>query len=265
MPSVVARRETLTAALWGAITGAAAGLIGVGGGEFRIPVLLHLLRFQVRLAAGANCIIGLVVVIIGVFRRWGFHAWTSDALLVSAIMALVSLPGSAAGALLANKTRLRPLKNFVCAYLLLIGVWMVFEAMSQTEHVILNPTGAFRWTLAALLAFLIAGVSGALGVAGGEMRIPILLYLFGFAIQEAGTISLMVSIPTVAAGAITYRRLGHIPNHVLVVAVAMAAASIAGVIAGAAFLPLVNKYVLKAILGVILIAATVRLTAVAEA
>jgi len=46
-------------------------LIGVGGGEFRIPVLLHVLRLPVRVAAGANTVIGLFVVVLSVARRWG--------------------------------------------------------------------------------------------------------------------------------------------------------------------------------------------------
>ena len=57
--------------LSGIVIGAAAGLIGVGGGEFRIPVLLHLLRLPVKEAAGANTLIGLFVVVLSVIRRWG--------------------------------------------------------------------------------------------------------------------------------------------------------------------------------------------------
>jgi uncharacterized membrane protein YfcA len=37
------------------------------------------------------------------------------------------------------------------------------------------------------------------------------MYPFAMPIKAAGTISLLVSIPTVAAGALTYRRLGHVP------------------------------------------------------
>jgi uncharacterized membrane protein YfcA len=99
-------------------------------------------------------------------------------------------------------------------------------------------------------------VSGSLGVAGGEMRIPALMYLFAIPIKQAGTLSLLVSIPTVAAGAATYRRLGHIPNSVLAVAAIMGLGSIIGVLVGAALLPYVDKHLLKAILGGILLLAT---------
>ena len=54
---------------------------------------------------------------------------------------------------------------------------------------------------------------GSYGCTRGEMRIPALLYLFGIPIVEAGTLSLAVSVPTVAAGAFTDRRIGRIPGR----------------------------------------------------
>ena len=82
--------------------------------------------------------------------------------------------------------------------------------------------------------------------------------------KEAGTLSLMVSIPTVAAGAVTDRRLGRIPNSVLVVAILMGVGSIIGVLIGAALLPYLDRDAIEGLLGVILLLATVRLTAGVE-
>ena len=53
------------------------------------------------------------------------------------------------------------------------------------------------------------------------MRIPALIYLFGIPVKEAGTISLLVSMPTVAMGVIAYRRLGHVPSDALRLALVM--------------------------------------------
>jgi uncharacterized membrane protein YfcA len=148
------------------------------------------------------------------------------------------------------------LRRVICAYLLSVGLWMIAEGLAQAEHSLIEPNGWFRWTLAALIGFLIAAASGALGVAGGEMRIPALMYLFATPVKVAGTISLIASIPTVAAGAVTYRRLGHIPNRVLTLSLLMGAGSIIGVLIGAALLPLVDKHTLKALLGLFLLMAT---------
>jgi uncharacterized membrane protein YfcA len=137
---------------------------------------------------------------------------------------------------------------------------MVFEGLAKAEHTLLEPVGPARWILAAFVGFLVAAASGALGVAGGEMRIPALMYLFAMPVKEAGTVSLIASIPTVAAGAATYRRLGHIPNRVFVLSLFMGAGSIIGVLVGASLLSLVDKHTVKALLGFVLLLATACLT-----
>ncbi len=244
----------------GALLGTAAGLIGVGGGEFRIPVLLYVLRLPVKAAAGANTVIGLFVVVLSVARRWGQQRLTADDVTLGLVMAAASVFGAVLGASQAHRLSTPLLKRVVCVYLLAVGIWMVVEGLAEAEHTLLNASGPMRWVLAAATGFLIAAASGPPGVAGGEMRIPALLYLFAMPVKEAGTISLMASIPTVAAGAWTYRRLGHIPNRVLVLSLLMGAGSIIGVFAGASLLPLVDKHTVKALLGAVLLLATACLT-----
>jgi uncharacterized membrane protein YfcA len=91
-------RDGAVCLILGAAIGAAAGLIGVGGGEFRIPVLLHILRLPVKVAAGANTVIGLFVVVLSVARRWGQQRWTADDLALGAVMAVASIAGATIGA-----------------------------------------------------------------------------------------------------------------------------------------------------------------------
>lgn len=254
---ITLRREGSLGFFCGVLIGAAAGMIGVGGGEFRIPVLLHVLRLPVRIAAGANTIIGLAVVVLGTMRRLPQHEWDEGHAYVAVSMALASLAGAWIGAKFANRVPLKPLKAIVISYLLLVGVWMMVEAFVHAEYSLLDPTGTVRIVLAAVTGLAIAAVSGALGVAGGEMRIPALMYLFSMPIKQAGTISLIVSIPTVAVSALAYRRMGHIPNRVLAVAGIMGLGSVIGVLIGSALLPYTDKHVLKGILGAILLLATV--------
>lgn len=248
--------DGLLAFLAGVVLGTAAGLIGVGGGEFRIPVLLHVLRLEVKTAAGVNLIVGFFTVVLAFLRRWGQQPWPTDELILAGILIASSAVGSVVGARQAHRLPARPLKRVVLAYLLAVGVWMIVEAVTHAEVVLLNPSGMARWVLAAGVGFAIAAVSGSLGVAGGEMRIPALLYLFGYGVKEAGTISLLASIPTVGAGAVAYRRLGHIPNRALVLAVVMGGGSLLGVLLGTALLPFVDKHLLKGLLGAVLLLAT---------
>jgi uncharacterized membrane protein YfcA len=247
------------AAVFGLVTGAAAGLIGVGGGEFRIPFLLYLFGSEVKTAAGVNLVVGLFTVCVAFIRRWEQHAWAAEDIILASVFTVASLLGAVLGARQAHRWSSPLLRKIVCLYLLVVGAWMMIEAISQTDHVVLNPVGTGKFLLAGIIGFVIAAISAVLGVAGGEMRIPALMYLFAMPIKAAGTISLLVSIPTVAAGALTYRRLGHMPNRVLLVAIVMAGGSLVGVLIGTSLLPLVNKHVLKGILGLILLLAAAAL------
>jgi uncharacterized membrane protein YfcA len=228
---------------------------------YGIPVLVLILRLPVRMAAGVNMLVGFFTVVLSFARRYATQELSADEWVVGGVMAAASVAGSAIGVLQARRIPVRPLKIAVCAYLALVGVWMVVEAFTHAEHILLEPTGISRWALAAALGFVIALVSGPLGVAGGEMRIPALMYLFGLPVKIAGTVSLLASIPTVAAGALAYRRLGHLPNGVLTIAIFMGAGSLVGVLVGAWILPLVDKHTVKALLGAILLLATVFLSA----
>jgi uncharacterized membrane protein YfcA len=243
----------------GALTGIAAGFIGVGGGEFRIPVLVQLLRFPLKLAGGVNLVVGFFTVALGVWRRWGQQSFTVEDLWLAGIMGIVSLAGAALGVQSRERMPVRPLKITVCVYLFIAGAWMIYESLAHVDHVLLDPSGLTRWVTAAIVGFIIALLSGILGVAGGEMRIPALMYLFALPIVEAGTLSLAVSVPTVAAGAFTDHRLGGIPNTVIRLALIMGVASALGVLVGAALVPYADRHMTKAVLGVILLLATARL------
>jgi uncharacterized protein len=253
-------RDDVIGSVSGALTGVAAGFIGVGGGEFRIPVLVSLLKLPLKFAGGVNLVVGLFTVALGVLRRWGQQPLTRDDLILVCVMGVLSIAGASVGVRTRGRMALRPLRVIFCTYLLVAGVWMLYESLTQTDHVLLETTGAIRWILAAIIGLLIAVVSGVLGVAGGEMRIPALLYLFGVPIVEAGTLSLAVSVPTVAAGAITDHRIGGIPNSVIRLAIIMGVASAAGVLVGAALIPYADRHVIKAALGVVLLLATVRMS-----
>ena len=206
-----------------------------------------------------NLVVGLFTVCLAFIRRWGQHAWAAEDVILASVFTVASLFGAVLGARQAHRWSSPLLRKMVCLYLLMVGAWMMIEAISQTDHVVLNPQGTGKIFLATIIGFVIAAVSAVLGVAGGEMRIPALMYLFAMPIKAAGTISLLVSIPSVAAGALTYRRLGHVPNRVLLIAIVMASGSLAGVFIGTSLLPLVNTHVLKGILGIILLLATAAL------
>jgi len=254
------RHQATVSGIAGLVTGSAAGFIGVGGGEFRIPVLIRVLGFSLHAAAGVNLIVGLFTVAVGAYRRLGQAAISEDAMRLAAVMGLASIAGAAVGVISRKRLHVVLLGTIVQAYLVVAGIWMLYESVAHAEHVLTNPAGALRWMVAGGIAFIIAAISGVLGIAGGEMRIPALLYLFGMPIVQAGTLSLLVSIPTLGTGVVADRRLGGIPNAVLPLAAIMGIASAVGVAIGAAAVPYASRDILKAVLGLVLLLSAFRLS-----
>src|SRR5262245_54840542 len=250
----------LRASVTGLLTGIAAGFVGVGGGEFRIPVLVRVLGLSLYTAAGVNLLVGACTVALSAYRRLGQRGISEDAVTLTAVMGVASIAGAIIGVTRRHHLRARPLTTVVRIYLIVVGGWMLYEALIGVERVLLSPVGITRWAMAGGFAFVIAAISGVLGVAGGEMRIPVLLYLCAIPIVEAGTLSLLVSIPTVVAGAITDRRIGGIPNTVLPAAAWMGLASAVGVLLGVALIPYASQEAIKGALGAILIGSAIRLT-----
>lgn len=240
------------------ITGIAAGLIGVGGGEFRLPFLLYYFK-NPKTAAAVNLLVGLLTVVVSALRRFSLHQWRLDDITLAMVLVAASLGGAWAGVHYAHRLPLRLLKGVIVSYLLIVGLWMLFEALVGVEHIFWAPQGMVRLGAGFVMGFVIALASAAFGVAGGEMRIPALLYFLAVPIKEAGTISLVASVPTVAMGALRYRSLGYLSREAGLIAAVMGLSSVVGVLLGTALLPEVSRHVLKRSLGVILLLATLAL------
>jgi uncharacterized membrane protein YfcA len=254
--------EKITSALFfGFLMGAAAGLIGVGGGEFRIPILLYVLGLPVITAIAVNLLIGLLTVLVSFLRRIQLKPLNGHAINVGLAMSIGSIGGAYLGALLTDKIPEKPLKKILAVFLVIIGLKIGLEPFI---HIPLPPLtltlDMWQETAFSILIGIIIGViSGTLGVAGGEFRIPALIYLFSFDIVVAGTTSLLVSIPTVAMGFVKHNQMGHTNRGATIIAILMGLGSVFGALIGASYANVIEQDILKVLLGIILILATVRM------
>ncbi len=252
--------KTLTAVLFGFILGVAAGLIGVGGGEFRTPILLYVIGLPVITAIAVNLLVGLLTVVVSFLRRFHLGLLKEHGLNLALVMSLTSIGGAYIGALLTGKIPEKPLKLVLAIFLIIVGLKIGLEPFIETPAIFHFTLGFVEEiALAALVGLVIGVISGALGVAGGEFRIPVLMYIFGLDIVTAGTTSLLVSIPTVASGFMKHRNMGHMNRTATIIAIAMGTGSVLGAFVGASYAGVVEEDLLKILLGAILILATVRM------
>jgi len=253
------RKKIIVASILGFIIGIIAGLLGVGGGEFRLPVLICLIGFPVAIAAAANLIIGLLTIIVSLVTRLTGGMVLPEAIGVIIMMSATSILGAYAGAAITDRVKERYLKSAVAVLLVVIGVKIIYDAFVHEAASGLALGYLASLSLAALFGALIGVVSGALGVAGGELRIPVFMYFFNMPIKVAGTASLLVTIPTVATGAVKHTRMKHVSRGVVIICVAMAIPSAVGAVIGGRLALAAGEAFLKALLGTVLLLATVRI------
>ena len=184
--------------------------------------------------------------------------------LLPVVLAMITGAVSAAyvGTALVHRVSERLLERVILVFLVVIGSALIVEAFLPQDVPGLLP-GALpvRVVAAVVFGLGIGLVSSLLGVAGGELIIPTLVFAFGAGIKTAGTASLLISLPTVAVGVLRHRRLGSFTDRSdLTQTVApMGIGSVIGAVAGGLFVGVVSAAVLKFVLGVILIVSAVRI------
>lgn len=244
----------------GVLLGLVAGLVGVGGGEFRIPILLYVLKLPIMASIAVNLFIGLLTVTVSFLRRFQLGLLDTYGLSVAMAMIPASIFGAYIGATLTGRISEKPLKKLLAILLTVVGLKIASEpftygiSISYLKMEFIETIG-----LAVLTGLAVGIVCGFLGVAGGEFRIPILMYIFNLDIVVAGTVSLLVSIPTVASGFFKHHTMGHMDRDAILIAIVMGLGSVLGAFTGASYVEVVDRDIIKIILGMVLILATIRM------
>lgn len=247
---------------WGALVGVLGGLIGLGGAEFRLPVLVGIFNYRTLQAIIINLIVSLVTVTFSFAFRSGVVGLENVAANWAVIINILvgSLIGSYVGAHYATRINERTLNRVVVVFLVflsivLIGHNFVFSLGSFQLPSLLRISFGF-------LAGIIIGIfSSMLGVAGGELIIPTIILLFAVGIKLAGSLSLAISIPTIVMGLFKYRsqqRLKEVKSEQRFIG-SMAFGSILGAFIGSSLLRYVSSSLLYLMLGTILLLSALKL------
>lgn len=254
------RRSMPAALVGGTVIGTLGGLIGLGGAEFRLPLLIGMFRFAALEAVILNKAMSLVVVA----SALPFRAATVPFGLITAHWSIVlnllagSLLGAWVGAGWATRLKSETLYRVIAVLLVAIAGVLVFGHDASGGQPLL--AGAAQLVVGIVAGFVIGIVASLLGVAGGELLIPTLVLLFGADIKLAGSLSLAVSLPTMLVGFTRYSRdrsfsvLGRNRGFLLV----MAAGSIVGTFLGGLLLGVVPDAVLLPLLAAILLVSAVK-------
>ncbi|MFT8315577.1 MAG: sulfite exporter TauE/SafE family protein [Clostridium sp.] len=256
-------KSRILALATGAPIGFLCGLIGLGGAEFRIPVLLGKFKFSVHKAVSMNLAVSLVTVMSSVLFRLPKvnvnDIWPLRILILMFIIG--SMAGAYFGGYFSKKITEETLKTTMLIVLIFIGVLLVFEGF--------HPIGSAKLTyeftvkssiLCIALGSIIGTISSLLGVAGGEITIPTLMLVFGIDIKIAGTVSLLINIPALIVGISKHALNGAYSSKkdIVDLVLPMGIGSIIGSFLGSYIIAYISGSFIKVLLGALLITSVMK-------
>lgn len=247
---------------WGALVGVLGGLIGLGGAEFRLPILVSVFNYRTLQSIIINLIVSLATVTFSFIFRSSIVGLENIAANWTVIINILagSLIGPYVGVHYATRINERVLNRVVVVFLVFLSVVLIGHNLIFSLESLQLPD-LLRVSLGFLAGIIIGIFSSMLGVAGGELIIPTVILLFSVDIKLAGSLSLAISIPTILMGLFKYRsqqRLKEVKTEQKFI-ISMASGSILGAFVGSNLLRSVSSSLLYLILGPILLLSALKL------
>lgn len=254
------RRSLIVVFLAGAGIGILGGMIGLGGAEFRLPLLIGIFGFAALPAIIMNKAMSLIVVIVAIPARLISVPLTELSPYLYIVLNLLagSLIGAWIGAHWATRLASRTLYRVIAVLLVLIAVLLFVTHFFAIEP--LDLADAPRIILGVIAGVLIGIVAALMGVAGGELLIPTIVLLYGTEIKIAGSLSLLVSLPTMLVAFARYSRDNsfHVLGQNKSFLIAMTTGSIAGTVIGGLLLGVIPDAVLIPLLVLLLLLSSIK-------
>lgn len=246
----------------GACIGVLGGMIGLGGAEFRLPLLVGAFGFLALQAVILNKAMSLVVVIAAVPARLPAVPYGTVEPHWPIVVNLLagSLVGAWVGATWATRMRSATLHRVLGLLLVGIAATLVFTRLGSVSSLDLALGGAIQVGCGVVAGAVIGSVAALMGVAGGELLIPTIVLLYGIDIKVAGSLSLAVSLPTMLVALARYSqdRSFEVLRLNRSFAIAMSLGSVTGVVLGGLLLDLASSRVLVLILAALLALSAIR-------
>jgi uncharacterized membrane protein YfcA len=200
----------------GAVAGILAGLLGVGGGLIIVPALMLLFVHQgfetsllMHLSVATSLATILLTSMLSTYahHRHGAVQWRDVWMLTPGI-----LVGAVIGAGVADRLPTNALKNIFAIFEIIVAIQMSLSVRPAARQ---KPAHKATLTAAGLVT---GGVSTILGIGGGTITVPFLLWCKR-SIRQAVATSAACGFPIALSGVISYIILGmdeqSLPDHSL--------------------------------------------------
>lgn len=197
-------RYILTCLGIGLLAGLLSGLFGVGGGTVIVPLLVLILAFNQRLAAGTSLAAIVPTATVGVIS---YALNDSVAWIPGLILAAGAVVGAQIGTWLLPRVPLNVLRWSFIGFLVAVIVSLFLVIPSRDAGL---PLTFLSVAGLVVLGVATGTVAGLIGVGGGIVVVPALMLLFGTSDLVAKGTSLLMMIPTAVSGTIGNLRRGNV-------------------------------------------------------
>jgi uncharacterized membrane protein YfcA len=215
---------------WCVPIGGLAGLVGLGDGEFRLPVLMYVVGYPARTAVPLNLAVSLVTLTFALVVRSRAVSVTALVPYLNEVagLAVGGVASAFYGARFVSAIKSEHLIKTIAALIAALGVLILFETAYPFQYAQVIPVGA--------------------------------AFHFGADIKTAGTASIVISVCVVTSGLWRYWRSGAMETRLGArrIVSAMSAGSLIGAALGGLAVGFAPVEAIKAVLGFVLIAAAAK-------
>lgn len=189
MDQVTVRPNVFPLLLVGVAGGLLSGLFGIGGGTIIVPALALWLSMPQKLSAGTSVAAILPTAVVGAitYAVQGHVNWVAAVCLAVGIVV-----GAQVGSMLLQKLPVAAIQWAFMVFLMLVIVNLWFAVPEREDTIQL---GLVSVAFLVLTGFITGILSGLLGVGGGVVVVPVLMFFFGASDLIAKGTSLLMMIP----------------------------------------------------------------------
>jgi len=188
----------------GLLAGLLSGLFGVGGGTVIVPLLVLVLAYNQRLAAGTSLAAIVPTATVGVIS---YALNDSVAWIPGLILAAGAVVGAQIGTWLLPRVSIIALRWSFIAFLAGVIVSLFIVIPSRDAGLPLTVPSIAGLVV---LGVVTGTVAGLIGVGGGIVVVPALMLMFGTSDLIAKGTSLLMMIPTAISGTVGNVRRGNV-------------------------------------------------------
>lgn len=243
--------------LIGGTTGLLSGLLGIGGAAILVPGMTDVLGMSQHRATGTSLFVIIPTALVSavIYALSGHLDW-----ILVVLFSVSAVIGATLGARLTARISARSLRRMFGLFLLFVAVRLLIPGGSgaNTQEIDVLNQSPLLTAAEGALGFVAGFLSGLLGIGGGQVLTPGMIFLFDMPQRLAQGISIAFIVPTAMSGAYTHYRRG---NVVPSVGLLLIPASVMGGLVGSNLAQLVDPVLLRMGFGVFLLYASARMLA----